>query len=98
MKRGLLAALLTTSALALPVAGAPAATRHHRPTVKTVIRDCADNGRLARHYSLALLRRARRHLPADVREYSSCSRVLSRAIKREQRRLRHRHHHHRGRR
>jgi hypothetical protein len=98
MKRGLLVALLALAvAVAVPAAGAPAATHRHKPpTVKTVIRDCAKDGRLNRRYPLALLKRAKRHLPRDVRDYSACPRALSRAIKQAQRRQRahHRHHHH----
>ena len=92
MKRGLLAALLA-AAVAVPAASAPAATHRHKPpTVKTVIRDCAADGKLKRRYSLTLLKRARRHLPTDVRDYTNCSRVISRAIKREQRRHHHKAH------
>jgi hypothetical protein len=94
MKHRLLAALLT-AAVAAPAASAPAAThgnRHRPPTVKTVIRDCARHGKLTRRYSLTLLKRAKRHLPTDVRQYSNCSRVISRAIKKEQRRHHHKHH------
>jgi hypothetical protein len=92
MKRRFLPAVLAL-ALAAPVASAPAAThRHAPPTVKTVLRDCKAHGKLTKRYSLALLKRAKRQMPADVRNYSNCSQVLSKAIKKEQRRQRNRHH------
>jgi hypothetical protein len=81
----LLAALLAAALIA--PAGAAASKKPHKPTVKTVIRDCARDGKLSKRYSLTLLRRTRRHLPADVAEYSTCPHVIYRAIKKEKKRL-----------
>jgi hypothetical protein len=46
-----------------------------------VVRDCAQDGKLDRHYSNAELRRARDNLPADLDEYSDCRDVIANAIK-----------------
>jgi hypothetical protein len=93
MKHRVLATLVACLAV-IPSADALAAPRHHHrhPTVKTVIRDCVRHERLTRRYPLSLLRRARRHLPADVREYTDCPEVLARAIRRARHHRRHAHH------
>jgi hypothetical protein len=48
-------------------------------SINQIIRDCADDGVLEGHYSPGDLRKALRHLPTDVAEYTSCTDVLSRA-------------------
>lgn len=45
-----------------------------------VIRDCASDGVLHAHYTVADLRAARSHLPAAVGEYSNCRSVIDAAI------------------
>jgi hypothetical protein len=45
-----------------------------------ILRDCQDDGVLEGHYTVADLRKAERHLPSDIAEYSNCGDVLSRAI------------------
>jgi hypothetical protein len=62
--------LLSALVLAVPAKAA---------TTTQIIRDCADDGVLEGHYSAADLRKALRHLPTDVAEYSNCTDVLSRA-------------------
>lgn len=47
-----------------------------------IIRDCADDGRIDGSYTTQELQRARRELPADVREYTDCSDALRSAINR----------------
>ena len=66
----LLAAAL--AALALP---ASAAADYHR-----VIRDCAQDGKLDRHYSDGELNRARHHIPTDIAEYTDCKAVITAAM------------------
>ena len=68
--------LVTSSAAA---AGHPPDVRNE---VKKIIRDCARDDDLDRHYSLQALRRALRILPDDVRHYTDCERVIRRAIRR----------------
>jgi hypothetical protein len=65
---GLLAALLV-----------PATARAVSITTK-IVQDCADDSVLEGHYTVPQLRKALRHLPTDVAEYSDCSDVLTRAI------------------
>ena len=48
-------------------------------TVTKILRDCEDDGQLQGHYSPAELRKALRHMPTDIDEYSDCRDVLSRA-------------------
>jgi hypothetical protein len=48
-------------------------------SVNQIVRDCADDGVLEGHYTAAELRKAERHLPTDVAEYSNCGDLLSRA-------------------
>jgi hypothetical protein len=45
-----------------------------------VISDCNAHGRLTRQYSLAELKTAYAHLPADVEEYTNCADVISNQI------------------
>jgi hypothetical protein len=49
-------------------------------TTNQIIRDCADDGVLEGHYTAAQMRKALKHLPTDVAEYSDCNDVLQRAI------------------
>jgi hypothetical protein len=48
-------------------------------TSNQILRDCQDDGVLEGHYSAADLRKALRHIPSDVAEYTNCEDVLSRA-------------------
>jgi hypothetical protein len=68
--------LLIIGALAVLALPAPAFA-----SADQVIRDCARDGQLDRHYSNAELRRARNNLPADLDEYSDCRDVIAAAIK-----------------
>jgi hypothetical protein len=46
-----------------------------------VIRECYDSGRLdGSKYTLAALKKARRRLPSDIREYSDCEDLINAAI------------------
>ena len=49
--------------------------------VSAVFRDCADEV-LNRRFALRTLRRALRHMPADLREYSRCEQVMRRELRR----------------
>jgi hypothetical protein len=60
------APLLTTPAVAQ---ASPAA----------VIRDCAQDGKLDRHYSLSDLKKAEHSLPTDIDEYTNCRDVINQA-------------------
>jgi hypothetical protein len=64
-------AALTSGALAAPAAGA---------SLSPVVADCNAHGRLTRTYTLAELQLALSTLPADVKEYTNCSDVISRAL------------------
>jgi hypothetical protein len=68
--------LLALGALAVLALPAPAFA-----SADQVVRDCARDGKLDRHYSNAELRRARNNLPADLDEYSDCRDVIANAIK-----------------
>src|SRR4051794_37859174 len=48
---------------------------------KTIIRDCADNGWIDRRYALSAIRKALKHIPTDVKEYSDCGSHLRSEIK-----------------
>lgn len=69
-----LRALLCAGALLLVVASTAAAASRN-----TIIRDCADDGRLDGKYTQSEIRDARRNLPTDIDEYSDCRDVLRRA-------------------
>ena len=62
----------TFAALALPAA---AVADYHE-----VIRDCAQDGKLDRHYGNSELQQARDNLPTDIKEYTDCYGVISAAI------------------
>lgn len=64
-----LAAVLTLLALAAASFAASAA-----------VTDCSVHNRLTRHYSVSELRTALATMPADIKEYTSCSDVLQRAL------------------
>jgi hypothetical protein len=46
---------------------------------QAVIRDCAQDGKLDQHYSLADLKNAEKKLPTDVDEYTNCRDVINQA-------------------
>src|SRR3954447_16240056 len=66
-----LIALAAVCALAAPVAHA---------NYKSVIKDCAQDGKLDKKYSDADLIKAKKKLPSDLNEYSDCSDVIAAAI------------------
>jgi hypothetical protein len=68
--------LIFLGALAMLALPAPAFA-----SADQVIKDCARDGKLDRHYSNSELRRARNNLPADLDEYSDCRDVIASAIK-----------------
>ena len=47
---------------------------------EAILRDCQDDSVLQGHYSVEELRKARRDMDADIREYTDCSDVIGRAI------------------
>jgi hypothetical protein len=47
---------------------------------KDVIRDCAVDGRLDKHYSLKEYRDALKHLPSDFNEYTDCAAAIHAAM------------------
>ena len=63
--------------LALMLVAAPAALADTRDDI---IRDCNDDGRLDGDYTPSQIRDARKHIPADVDQYSDCRDVLTRAL------------------
>jgi hypothetical protein len=46
---------------------------------QSVIRDCAQDGKLDQHYSLSDLKNAEKKLPTDVDEYTNCRDVINQA-------------------
>jgi hypothetical protein len=46
---------------------------------QAVIRDCAQDGKLDRHYSISDLKNAEKKLPTDVDEYTNCRDVINQA-------------------
>jgi hypothetical protein len=63
--------LVALCALAAPAAHA---------SYKSVIKDCAQDGKLDKKYSDADLIKAKKKLPSDLNEYSDCSDVIAAAI------------------
>jgi hypothetical protein len=70
--RGLALALAVATALLASPAVALASPQQ-------VIRDCAQDGKLDRHYSLSDLKNAEKRLPTDVDEYTNCRDVINQA-------------------
>ena len=62
---------------AVLVLGLPAAARANG---NAVIRDCADNGQLDKHYSQKDLRDAYNNLPSDIDEYTDCRAIIRAAM------------------
>jgi hypothetical protein len=50
--------------------------RRGKGTVKAVIADCSNHGRLTRSYSATILRRAAEGLPGDVAQYTTCPQAI----------------------
>jgi GrpB-like predicted nucleotidyltransferase (UPF0157 family) len=65
---------------ALKRPGAGAGRRPGPDRVGAVFRDCADEV-LDRRFPQRTLRRALRHMPADLREYSRCEQVIRRELR-----------------
>ncbi len=82
----ILIALAASAVLALVPQTATAA-KHSRPAgkdrVQAVYRDCgsARTGKLRHRFKLTTLRRARRHMPADLAAYTDCDATIRREIK-----------------
>jgi len=85
--RILVALVLTLAGSSLLAAPAPAQNPDHNREVRQIIRDCARDDDLDRHYRLRSLRAALRRLPDDIREYTGCERAIRRAIRRAERKL-----------
>jgi hypothetical protein len=62
---------------AMPVASA----RNSGNSPQDVILDCEANGKLTRPHTQEALRTALKQLPADVKRYSTCERIIQQAIK-----------------
>ena len=63
--------------IAVLLLGLPAAAR---ASGSDVIRDCADDGKLDKHYSQKELRDAQRNLPSDIDEYTDCATAIRSAM------------------
>jgi hypothetical protein len=63
--------------IAVLLLGLPAAAR---ASGSDVIRDCADDGKLAKQYSQKELQDANRNLPSDIDEYTDCRSVIQAAL------------------
>ena len=50
-------------------------------STKTILRDCTDNGWIDRRYSVSALRKALKHIPAEIKEYSDCESHLRSEIR-----------------
>jgi hypothetical protein len=74
MRRLILLTVLSLSAIAA-LAAAPALANG-----SAVLGDCNSNGALTRHYSRADLQNALNTMPADIKEYTNCYDVISRAL------------------
>jgi hypothetical protein len=59
-------------------------------STKTVLRDCLDNGWIDRRYAVSTLRKALKHLPTDVKDYSDCGSHLRSEIKARTKKSKHR--------
>ena len=70
--------LILLTLLALAAVGAGAAPALAAPNA--VLSDCNTNGALTHHYSRADLQAALNVMPADVKEYTNCYDVISRAL------------------
>ena len=68
----------TIAALTVVLAlGAPAAAQ---ASWQQVVRDCAQDGQLNKHYSQKDLQQAEKNLPSDIDEYTDCRQVIRSAM------------------
>ncbi len=74
--RSIPALLALCVALSLALVGAPVAEGAGNPALA----DCVSHSRLTRTYSIATLENAIATMPSDVKEYTDCYDVLSRAL------------------
>jgi hypothetical protein len=70
-----LAALASASALAAGAAGAPAASSGYT----AVLADCNAHGELTQSYTIQELEGALVNMPADMKQYTNCADVITRA-------------------
>lgn len=68
-----------TLILFVAVAAVLASAQVAMASPQQVIRDCAQDGKLNRHYSLSDLKKAEKKLPTDVDEYTNCRDVINQA-------------------
>ena len=74
------AVLVALLAAVLVTAGVQAATPKTSTTARAIIKDCAKDQKLSKRYPKKYLTEARKRLPTDVKNYTSCSTVLRRAL------------------
>jgi hypothetical protein len=74
MRTQLRTAFVVIAVLAL---GVPAAAQ---ASWQSVIRDCAQDGKLDQHYSQSDLHKAEQNLPSDIDEYTDCRSVIRAAM------------------
>ena len=74
------AVLLTVSALLVVLGLTPHSASAAPPCWERVIADWSDNGRVDRSYPLACYREAVKHMPEDLRAYSTAPAAIDRAL------------------
>lgn len=65
---------------AVPFAAAAPAEARTSKAVKKVYRDCSD-GKINKQHKLKNLKKAKRTLPRDVKQYTGCSKALKKEIR-----------------
>jgi hypothetical protein len=77
MFRGIRTSVALVAVLALGAVGLPAFAQ---ASSDDVIKDCAQDGKLDKHYSQRELRKAEQNLPSDIDEYTDCRSVIRAAM------------------
>jgi hypothetical protein len=72
-------AVVPAAVLGLALSTAVTSTGVALASPQSVIRDCAQDGKLDQHYSLSDLKNAEKKLPTDVDEYTNCRDVINQA-------------------
>lgn len=63
----------------VPFATSPAVAATPKP-VKRVLKDCGD-GKINKKHKLKVLKKAKKKIPADLKQYSDCKPAINKAIK-----------------
>ena len=73
--------LVAAVPFAAPLGAAPAEAKKPKKAITKIYRDCAD-GKINKKHKVKNLKRAKRTLPRDIKQYTGCSKALKKELRR----------------